>query len=126
VSQAYPVLRRVSANVVVWLQNVHASLASVPVQIATSRMSRRSQVQTRLLVAAAERPRSVVVHPVNVLAHLAQRHKPRRLPILTIRSVNAEAMKRTAHVRMESVPAAAAPNNFFLWVTSQSVEYTDC
>lgn len=111
---------------VAWLKNVHASLASVPVQIATSRMSRRSQVQTRLLVAAAERLKSVVVHPANVLAHLAQRHKPRRLPILTKPSVNAVAMKRTAHVRLESVPAAAAPNNFFLWVTSQGVECTDC
>lgn len=107
----------------VWLKNVHASLASVPVQIATSRMSRRSQVQTRLPVPAAERPKSVVVKPANVLAHLARRHKPRRLPILTKPSVNAVATKRTAHVRLESVLAAAAPNNFFLWVTSQGVEY---
>lgn len=85
----------------------------MPARIVTSPMSRKSQVRTRLPVLAAENLISVVVHPANVLAHLARRHRQRRLPIPTRPNVTAEETTTIVPAPLESALAAAAPNNFF-------------
>jgi hypothetical protein len=64
----------------------------------------------------------VVVHPANALAHLARRHRQRRLPILTRPNALVEVTRRIAPVRLESALAAAVPNKFLPLGQRQGVD----
>ena len=87
--------------------------ATVPVPIATSRMSRKFPVRTRLLAAVVERLISVVALLASAPAILAPRQKWSLLLAQIRRSARVVEMRRIALARLESVLAAAAPSRLF-------------
>ena len=112
-SRPSQVPRRVSATVVLRPKLVHVRPAIVPVPIATSRMSKKFQVRTRLLAAAAERPISAVAHLASVLAIPAQRQIWRLSPAQKRQNAPVVEMRRIVLARQESALAAVAPSRLF-------------